>query len=64
MLRKAGVAQDTRTSFEQWIAACPTKAVAQGVMEGTYIRIMYGQYPDTTAPESIRSQADFDLQLW
>ena len=64
MLRKAAVAQDTLTSFEQWIAAFPTKAVALGVTEGTYTRVMYGQYPDTTGPESIRNQADFDLQLW
>lgn len=64
MLPKAAVAQDTRTSFEQWIGAFRTKAVAPGVTEGTHIRVMCGLHPDTTGLDAIRNQADFDLQLW
>ena len=56
MLRKAAVAEDTLTSFEQWIADFRTKAVALGVTEGTYTRIMHGVRHDTTGLEAFDNQ--------
>jgi membrane-bound lytic murein transglycosylase B len=63
MLPRAEGAQDTRTSFEPWIAAFQTTPVAHGVTEETYTRVMPAVRPDTTGLEAIRNQPEFNLQF-
>jgi lytic murein transglycosylase len=50
--------------FEQWVATFRTKAIAHGITEETYTRVMRGIRPDTTGLEAIRSQPEFNEQLW
>ncbi len=50
--------------FDQWIAAFRAKALAHGITEETYARVMRGFEPDTTGLEAIRNQPEFSLQLW
>jgi lytic murein transglycosylase len=50
--------------FEQWVAAFRTKAIAHGITAETYTRVMRGIRPDTTGLEAIRSQPEFNEQLW
>ena len=52
------------TSFDRWIATFRAKAVARGVTEETYTRVMRAIAPDTTGLEAIRNQPEFSLQLW
>ncbi len=40
------------------------KAVARGITEATYTRVMRGLHPDTTGLEAIRNQPEFSQQLW
>ncbi len=63
MLPKAAGAQDTRTSFEPWIAAFQTRAVAEAIMEETDTLVTRGVHPDTTGLEATRNQPDLRLQL-
>jgi membrane-bound lytic murein transglycosylase B len=41
------------TGFDQWIAAFRSKAIAHGIADDTYTRIMQGLHPDTTGLEAI-----------
>jgi membrane-bound lytic murein transglycosylase B len=59
--KKAGAES---TSFDQWISAFRTKAVARGITEETYTRVMRGLRPDTTGLEAINNQPEFNQQLW
>jgi membrane-bound lytic murein transglycosylase B len=52
------------TPFDRWIAAFRTKAVAHGITEETYTRVMRGVHPDRTGLEAIRNQPEFSEQLW
>jgi membrane-bound lytic murein transglycosylase B len=61
------VQKDARAAavpFDQWIAAFRAKALAHGITEETYARVMRGFEPDTTGLEAIRNQPEFSLQLW
>jgi membrane-bound lytic murein transglycosylase B len=60
----AARAQAARLPFDQWIAAFRAKAVARGITEETYARVMRGVRPDTTGLESIHAQPEFTEQLW
>jgi membrane-bound lytic murein transglycosylase B len=51
-------------TFEQWIAAFRSKAIARGVTDDTYTRVMAGLHPDTTGLSAIHNQAEFKQQLW
>ena len=64
MLPKLASAKSTRMPFDQWIAAFRTKAMARGITEETYARVTRGVRPDTAALEAIRSQPEFNEQLW
>ncbi len=57
-------ASATALPFDQWIAAFRAKAVAHGVAEATYVRVMNGIEPDKTGLEAIHDQAEFHLKLW
>src|SRR5580658_1946114 len=49
---------------DQWIASFRSKAVAHGITDDTYTRVMAGVQPDTTGLEAIRNQPEFSLKLW
>ncbi|MGD0419522.1 MAG: lytic murein transglycosylase [Xanthobacteraceae bacterium] len=51
-------------TFEQWIAAFRSKAIAHGIEPETYTRVMSAVKPDTTGLEAIRNQPEFNQQLW
>src|SRR6202790_3801824 len=51
-------------TFDQWIAAFRAKAIARGITEETYTRVMRGVHPDTTGLEAIRNQPEFNQKLW
>jgi membrane-bound lytic murein transglycosylase B len=50
--------------FDQWIAAFRTKAVAHGITDETYARVMHAVAPDTTGLEANRDQPEFHQKLW
>jgi lytic murein transglycosylase len=52
------------TSFEQWIDAFRTKAIAHGITPATYALCMGGLRPDTAGLEANRDQPEFNEQLW
>src|SRR4249920_3003275 len=56
-------AQSASSSFEAWRDAFRARAVARGVSEATYGRVMAIK-PDTTVYSQIRSQPEFNEALW
>jgi membrane-bound lytic murein transglycosylase B len=54
----------SRTPFAQWVAAFRPRALARGVSESTYDRVMSGVKPDTSVFEQIRSQPEFNEEVW
>src|SRR5262245_62948198 len=66
MILAAGTvrAQSARTPFEQWVTAFRSKAVARGVSEATYTRVMTGVKPDTTVYALVARQDEFSEELW
>jgi membrane-bound lytic murein transglycosylase B len=56
-------AQSTSSSFEAWRDAFRARAVARGVSEATYARVMAIK-PDTSVYAQIRSQPEFNEALW
>jgi len=65
MLALPGVAaaQSAQGSFEQWRDAFRPRALARGVSEATYARVM-SLKPDTSVYAQIRSQPEFNEALW
>jgi lytic murein transglycosylase len=57
-------AQATRVAFDQWVAAFRPRALARGVSEATYTRVMRGLSPDNTVFAQLRSQPEFNEKLW
>ena len=51
-------------SFEQWVAQFRPRAVARGVSDATYARVMGGIKPDTTVYALVRNQDEFNEVLW
>jgi lytic murein transglycosylase len=56
--------QNTRVPFDQWVATFRTKAIARGITDETYTRVMRGLKPDMGVFEQIRRQPEFHEQLW
>ncbi len=50
--------------FDQWREAFRAKALARGVSEGTYIRVMSRIEPDMSVFAKMRKQPEFNEQLW
>jgi membrane-bound lytic murein transglycosylase B len=50
--------------FAQWVAAFRSRALARGVSEATYTRVMGSVKPDTSVFAASRSQPEFNQQLW
>src|ERR1700719_4512022 len=57
-------AQSAKEPFDQWVAAFRARALARGVSDATYTRVMHGLKPDTTVFEQLRSQPEFNEQIW
>jgi membrane-bound lytic murein transglycosylase B len=56
-------AQSASSSFEAWRETFRARAVARGVSEATYARVMAIK-PDTSVYAQIRSQPEFNEALW
>src|SRR5215210_3979386 len=50
--------------FAQWVETFRARALAKGISNATYSRVMGGLKPDTTVFTEIRSQPEFNQQLW
>jgi membrane-bound lytic murein transglycosylase B len=48
VLPAPGRAQSAREPFDQWVASFRARALARGVSDTTYMRVMHGLKPDTT----------------
>src|SRR6266853_2035224 len=57
-------AQSATQPFPQWVESFRAKALAKGITEATYQRVMGGLEPDKTVFTEIRSQPEFNQQLW
>src|SRR4051794_14455024 len=57
-------AQTAAQPFPQWVESFRGKALAKGITEATYQRVMSGLVPDKTVFAEIRSQPEFNQQLW
>ena len=73
LLRSAGAAAASialagfgpaRAPFEQWVAAFRSRALARGISEATYARVMGTLKPDMTVFAASRNQPEFNQQLW
>jgi membrane-bound lytic murein transglycosylase B len=60
----AAFAQGGRPPFEQWVAAFRARALARGISEATYTRVMGAVKPDMTVFSASRNQPEFNQQLW
>ncbi|WP_424632078.1 lytic murein transglycosylase [Bradyrhizobium sp. SYSU BS000235] len=50
--------------FDKWREAFRAKALARGISEGTYIRVMSRIEPDMSVFAKMRKQPEFNEQLW
>jgi membrane-bound lytic murein transglycosylase B len=57
-------AQSAAQPFAQWVESFRAKATAKGISEATYRRVMENLKPDNTVFKEIRSQPEFNQQLW
>src|SRR4051794_22730184 len=57
-------AQVAAQPFAQWAETFRARVLAKGVSDATYTRVMVGLKPDTTVFTEIRSQPEFNQQLW
>ncbi len=57
-------AQSARQSFARWVEAFRPRALARGVSEETYRRVMGSLKPDTSVYTLDRSQAEFSEETW
>ncbi len=60
---KSGLAQGAG-AFDRWVENFRPRALARGVSEATYTRVMRGLKPDTTVFKELRNQPEFHEQLW
>lgn len=57
-------AQAPRGTFAQWVAAFKPRALARGISEKTYERVMSSLKPDTSVYALDRAQPEFREELW
>ena len=57
-------AQVAAQPFAQWVETFRARALAKGISDATYTRVMGGLKPDTTVFTEIRSQPEFNQPLW
>src|SRR5215212_11123942 len=63
-LGSSAFSQVATQPFGQWVETFRARALAKGVSDATYTRVMGGLKPDTTVFTEIRSQPEFNQQLW
>ena len=62
--RNPAQAQNSSMNFELWVAAFRPRALARGVSEQTYDRVMRGVKPDTSVYALDRAQPEFTEKMW
>ena len=50
--------------FDRWVETFRARALARGISEQTYSRVMGKLQPDTSVFEAVRSQPEFTEQMW
>ena len=60
----SGAARAQSTGFERWVITFRPKAIARGVPEATYTRVMSGVKPDTAVYALVARQDEFTEELW
>jgi membrane-bound lytic murein transglycosylase B len=63
-LSSTALAQSAAQPFPQWVEAFRTKAAAKGISDATFNRVFSGLKPDQSVFREIRSQPEFNQQLW
>src|SRR6476660_6786329 len=61
---RSALAQSAAQPFPQWVESFRAKALAKGITEATFQHVMGGLVPDKTVFTEIRSQPEFNQQLW
>jgi len=61
---KAAFPQSAAETFDQWVAAFRARALARGISDATYTRVMGNLKPDLSVFAQFRSQPEFNEQLW
>src|SRR3569832_244190 len=51
-------------AFDRWGAGFRPRALARGISEATYDRVMSSLTPDTSVYEAVRAQPEFTEQMW
>src|SRR5262245_56289359 len=64
VLADAAPAQGSRPPFPQWVVAFRARALARGISETTYDRVMAAVKPDMSVFQQIRNQPEFNEELW
>src|ERR1043165_5491900 len=57
-------AQSATEPFPKWVETFRAKALAKGISDATYTRVMGSLKPDESVFSAIRSQPEFNQQLW
>jgi membrane-bound lytic murein transglycosylase B len=57
-------AQQAGQSFDAWLQGLRTRAAAKGISDATFNRVFSGLKPDQSVFKEIRSQPEFNQQLW
>ncbi len=60
----SGVAFAAPAGFDQWREAFRARALARGISEGTWIRVMSRLEPDMSVFKKMQKQPEFHEQLW
>ncbi|MEI8153507.1 MAG: lytic murein transglycosylase [Hyphomicrobiales bacterium] len=60
----SGFAQNSKTSFPEWVAGFRPRALARGISEKTYDGVMDGLKPDLSVYELQGAQPEFKEQTW
>jgi lytic murein transglycosylase len=63
-LSAPALAQAAAQPFAQWVETFRARALAKGISDATYTRVMGGLKPDTSVFGEIRNQPEFNQQLW
>jgi len=63
-LASPSYAQRGRPAFAQWVESFRARALARGVSDATYSRVMQGLKPDTAVFELDRNQPEFGEKVW
>jgi membrane-bound lytic murein transglycosylase B len=63
-LNPSAFAEDSKSAFDQWVAAFRARARARGISDATYTRVMADVEPDTRVLDLNREQPEFNEQLW